>query len=53
VISRANELGITVTEEEAGDIIEDMEHHIDSSLGVSWVTVQCGIEDLIHSEDPA
>ena len=52
VISKANEMGVAVTEEEAEDVIEGMEHHIDSSLGVSWITVECGIDDFIHKEDP-
>ncbi len=36
---RAKELGYNFTANDCDLILEDMEHHIDSGLGVSWVTV--------------
>ena len=45
LMGTAKELDIELTDEEANNIVEDMERHIDSELGVTWTTVQCAIED--------
>ena len=47
---KAKEIGYNLTSIDCDRILEDMEHHIDSSMGVSWVTVGCFI-DIYISEN--
>ena len=43
----AEEMGEKVTNDEAQEILEEIEDNIDSEMGVSWTTIRVGIEDLI------
>ena len=51
VMEQAEEMGEELTREEAEQILEDMERHIDSEMGVSWTSVSVGIEDFISKRD--
>ena len=51
VMEQAEEMGEELTREEAEQILEDMERHIDSEMGVSWTSVSVGIEDFIRNKD--
>jgi hypothetical protein len=51
VMEQAEEMGEELTREEAEQILEDMERHIDSEMGVSWTNVSAGIEDFISKRD--
>lgn len=48
---RAKELGYNFTANDCDLILEDMEHHIDSGLGVSWETVKYYIDDYISENN--
>jgi len=51
VIEKAEEMGEEITREEAEQILEDMERHIDCEYGVSWANVSEGIKDFINNRD--
>ena len=51
VIEKAEEMGEEITREEAEQILEDMECHIDCEFGVSWTNVSEGIKDFINNRD--
>jgi hypothetical protein len=36
-----------ITNDEAQEILEEIEDNIDSEIGVSWTTLRVNIEDLI------
>jgi hypothetical protein len=43
----AEEMGEKVTNDEAQEILDEIEDNIDSEMGVSWDNIRSGIEDLI------
>jgi Ca2+-binding EF-hand superfamily protein len=47
VLHMAEEMDEKVTNEEAQEILEEIEDNIDSEMGVSWTSIRVGIEDLI------
>ena len=47
VLHMAEEMGEKVTNDEAQEILEEIEDNIDSEMGVSWTSIRVGIEDLI------
>ena len=47
VLHMAEEMEEKVTNDEAQEILEEIEDNIDSEMGVSWTSIRCGIEDLI------
>jgi hypothetical protein len=51
VLQQAEEMGEEITREEAEQILEDMERHIDCEFGVSWTNVTEGIKDFIINRD--
>ena len=40
-------MGEKITNDEAQEILEEIEDNIDSKMGVSWTSQRVGIEDLI------
>ena len=48
VLQMAEEMDVELTDEEAGEILENIERHHDAELGISWTTIQCAIEDHMH-----
>jgi hypothetical protein len=47
VLHMAEEMDEKVTNDEAQEILEEIEDNIDSEMGVSWDNIRSGIEDLI------
>jgi hypothetical protein len=47
VLLKVVEMGEKVTNDEAQEILEEIEDNIDSEMGVSWTTLRVNIEDLI------
>ena len=47
VLLMAEEMEEKVTNDEAQEILEEIEDNIDSEMGVSWDNIRSGIEDLI------
>jgi Ca2+-binding EF-hand superfamily protein len=47
VLHMAEEMGEKVTNDEAQEILDEIEDNIDSEMGVSWDNIRSGIEDLI------
>ena len=47
VLHMAEEMDEKVTNDEAQEILEEIEDNIDSEMGVSWTTLRVNIEDLI------
>lgn len=45
VIGKAKEMGFTITDEAADEILDDIERHHDCELGITWLTLECCIED--------
>jgi hypothetical protein len=45
VIDQAKHRGIQLGHKSAGEIIDDIDHHQDCSLGISWDTLDCYIDD--------
>ena len=46
VLSRAKELGIEITREQAQDILDNIDHQQDCLLGISWDTLDAYIVEL-------
>jgi len=46
VLERAKEKGIKCSREQAGDILDQMDHRQDCSMGISWDTIDCYLLDL-------
>lgn len=49
VIGKAEEMGVDITNEEAQEILDEIEDNIDCDLGVSWTTLRAGIEDFVST----
>jgi hypothetical protein len=45
VLGRAKEMGIKITRKKVQEILDDIEQHHDAELGISWMTLDCAIED--------
>jgi len=46
VLERAKEKGIECSREQARDILDNMDHKQDCSMGISWDTIDCYLWDL-------
>lgn len=46
VLERANERGMKISKGEAEDIIEEMEHRHDATIGINWDTIDSYLGDL-------
>lgn len=46
VLGRAEELEIVITKEQARDIIDRVDHKQDCSLGITWDTIDCYLDEL-------
>ena len=47
-----NEMGgVVVILEEANNILDDMEHHCDCELGITWLTIQIAISEYPLSSE--
>ncbi|MDD5539461.1 MAG: hypothetical protein PHG61_02080 [Candidatus Marinimicrobia bacterium] len=50
VIGKAKERHYICTPEQANEILEDIDSHIDSELGITWMTLDCTIQDKCKLE---
>jgi len=48
---KAKERGYNLTEDDCDRILVDMENHIDSGMGVSWVTVEYFVDKYISENN--
>ena len=46
VMERAKERGIKITEEQAEELIDRVDRKQDASIGISWDTIDCYLDDL-------
>ena len=55
VLERAKELKVKISNSEAEEIIDEMEHNHDASVGINWDTIDVLICDvkLLHQEQKA
>jgi len=46
VIGRAEERGMSITKEQAQSILEQMDANHDAELGITWDTIDAGLDEL-------
>lgn len=46
VFQTAKENGVCLTQEQADEVIEAVDHHHDAELGITWDTLRCHIDDV-------
>jgi hypothetical protein len=46
VIGRAEERGIKITDEQADDILDNIDRKQDCEYGISWTTIDCYLDDF-------
>jgi hypothetical protein len=49
VLGTAKDMGISITTEQADEVLDLMESHHDASLGISWENIRCELQDLVES----
>lgn len=47
----ADSMGKKITDEQVADVLEHIEHHHDASLGVTWLTLEMAVDDIVKDED--
>jgi len=50
VIAKAKERGRYITTEQTQEILDRLDSHIDCELGITWVTIDCALDDLALPE---
>lgn len=51
VIGQAKEIGKKINKKEAQQVLEDVERKFNSEFGISWETINRGIEELINNKN--
>jgi len=51
VLHQAKEKGVKLTEDEANEILLQMERKHDADIGISWQTINDYIDDLVEGRD--
>ena len=51
VLHQAKEKGVNLTEDEANEILLQMERKHDADIGISWTTIDVYIDDLVDVRD--
>jgi len=51
VLHQAKEKGVKLTEDEANEILLQMERKHDADIGISWGTIDVYIDDLVDERD--
>ena len=51
VLHQAKEKGVNLTEDEANEILLQMERKHDADIGISWSTIDVYIDDLVDERD--
>lgn len=44
----ADDKGIAISDEEIAEVLESVEHYKDASLGISWLTIEYHLDELIR-----
>ena len=52
VISRAEENGKMITEEQAVEVLQTVLHKFDATQGINWYTLDCYMEDIEMEDLP-
>ena len=50
VIGKAEELGIKITPEQADELLDEMDHRQDASIGISWDTIESLLDEFPQEE---
>ena len=51
VLHQAKEKGVKLTEDEANQILLQMERKHDADIGINWETIDVYIDDLVDARD--
>ena len=51
VLHQAKEKGVKLTEDEANEMLLQMERKHDADVGISWQTIDVYIDDLVDARD--
>ena len=51
MLHQAKEKGVKLTEDEANEILLQMERKHDADIGISWTTIDVYIDDLVEERD--
>ena len=51
VLHQAKQKGVNLTEDEANEILLEMERKHDADIGISWETIDVYIDDLVDARD--
>lgn len=46
VFDKAKEMGVDMDQDKADEIIDDVHNHIDCTLGITWDTIECYIDNV-------
>lgn len=46
VMERAKERKLSVTKHQAEEIIDTIEHRQDATIGITWITIDCYLDEL-------
>ena len=45
--------GVEVTEDDLREVLKWVDHSVDSSIGISWDTLQCHVDEMIRQKRKA
>lgn len=48
VLHTANEMGVTLTDQEVRNVLDHIEYNHDANYGISWDTIQFAIELILR-----
>ena len=51
VIGTAEEMGVKISVNDANNIIDNIDRHIDCELGITWEMIKCSIEDYLGEKE--
>ncbi|MEC8306439.1 MAG: hypothetical protein VXZ72_01070 [Chlamydiota bacterium] len=51
VLHQAKQKGVNLTEDEANEILLEMERKHDADVGINWETIDVYIDDLVDARD--
>ncbi len=44
---KASEMGIELTKQEVSDVLSELERRHDATVGISWTTIECIIDEIV------
>lgn len=51
VLGKAKEMGVKLTRDEAKEVISSIGRHQDCELGITWMTLECTIDEIKSRRD--